>query len=1272
MEGRPITADSKHNYPSQPLWTRSTSSPSVPRLSTLAHGNSDQVLASQYLTTQVDWIPIFFPQQSSLYQAQLLQYNKLIAPGRGGGLQTAPLPPLLSTHSVHVGPRSRSSSKVSNKDSRARQSSQNCHASRGNHGASNKADRALITGRDTPPKMPPKKTDLSHPLVARPKPSTSPSNLPPHSNSVPSTPQQHARKFSFESRDHSPIANQSHSPRSAYSENNGALPPLRPLPPRQGGCKFESGQKFQRRRIPYSIGSDMLEKVDPQTLKSKLSEDDERKLTTDMRELYDRLQPTEKVEVKRRMLVQKLEKLLNDSWPGHDIRVQLFGSSGNLLCSDDSDVDICIVTPWKELEEVCKLADLLAKHGMQKVVCVSSAKVPIVKIWDPELELACDMNVNNTLALENTRMIKTYVEIDERVRPLAMIIKYWTRQRIVNDAAFGGTLSSYTWICMIIAFLQLRQPPVLPALHQRLQQQVPGMEGEIASFDDDIDKLKGFGNKNKSTLGELLFEFFRFYAHEFDYRTNVLSVRLGKVISKQEKGWHVILNNSLCVEEPFNTSRNLGNTADDTAFRGLHLELRRAFDCIAQGKLDECCAQYVYPKEEEKIFQKPPSVSRPVMLRSASQQQSNRGGRGGSFRGNRQQGQHRNNSNNNSRRASSSVPYDANGSSMFIPTGYPVAMTPQEAVMYMQPTSELMAQTISALTLQENNLRFLQYAQSQAFHMGQMQGNASQAQPSSTERPRTNSFDTPPLSAPLRPEMYYYPVQFNPAFYTQQTFPTYPSSPSTNHGAEFRRSSHRSTATSEASHGVAGSAMRSQSQPASRTGIPTAQNLAGPSHLSNGTTNIPARHINGIPMPSFIPDEGHDNEHDGSVAATPPDDERGQSYRADPSSPPRRTSATTNSIPAFGDIGKHAPNPILNSNPNPVPSQSRGRLSSDQLPQSILDRIKHNSRSPSPLGHNRAYSVGPNSAPLASVPFTPAAGVQSRDTAPLVVNGSMSKLSNGSSPRQPSQNEFSPAQYAGYDNPLHINQRLDVNNFAAETSFTHPTGPPAPRKGNSPTSDRPVVVNGSSNAATPTANQMAASQSPYDMNMTPTTNHFHAMNMSPVPVGPDGNVVAPNVLPRFPIRPTPSPLIAQLDLATEHRLRSSEQSHLSPVYEANSPSPSFSRRLEPSLDQTPVLPNSTSHNQPEFKPEVAKGKQKSPIEPQSSKLEGIPLPNPRVNGLARENGHVRGAKSESDNTGGGWQRPTRGRKKGNDAKPRSEVYPHSEQLPKNDSERKGG
>ena len=77
---------------------------------------------------------------------------------------------------------------------------------------------------------------------------------------------------------------------------------------------------------------------------------------------------------------------------------------------------------------------LTPADGMQRVVCIPAAKVRIVKVWDPELQLSCDINVNNVAAIENTRMIKTYIQLDDRVRPLAMIIKHWTKRRILNDA----------------------------------------------------------------------------------------------------------------------------------------------------------------------------------------------------------------------------------------------------------------------------------------------------------------------------------------------------------------------------------------------------------------------------------------------------------------------------------------------------------------------------------------------------------------------------------------------------------------------------------------------------------------------------------------------------------------------------------------------------------------------------------------------------------------------------------------------------------------------
>lgn len=92
-----------------------------------------------------------------------------------------------------------------------------------------------------------------------------------------------------------------------------------------------------RRRMAYRIGTDPLEKVKPENIKAKLEEDEEKRLSEDMQNLYEKLLPNQESECRRQKFVTKLEKLLNDEWPGHDIRVHMFGSSGNLLCTDESD-----------------------------------------------------------------------------------------------------------------------------------------------------------------------------------------------------------------------------------------------------------------------------------------------------------------------------------------------------------------------------------------------------------------------------------------------------------------------------------------------------------------------------------------------------------------------------------------------------------------------------------------------------------------------------------------------------------------------------------------------------------------------------------------------------------------------------------------------------------------------------------------------------------------------------------------------------------------------
>lgn len=197
-----------------------------------------------------------------------------------------------------------------------------------------------------------------------------------HSSSLPSTPYQHSRSL-FDSRSPSPEkVNGQRSPRSVHSESEGQVRsgekgsfPVR--------CKYETGMAYSRRRIPYSVGGDQLERA--KTMPKKyLNPAEEGKLSGDMRELYDRILPSRESDERRAKFKQKLEDILNEQWPGNDIKVHVFGSSGNMLCSSDSDgefgehghsnceliysVDICITTPMKALEQVCLLAKALAER----------------------------------------------------------------------------------------------------------------------------------------------------------------------------------------------------------------------------------------------------------------------------------------------------------------------------------------------------------------------------------------------------------------------------------------------------------------------------------------------------------------------------------------------------------------------------------------------------------------------------------------------------------------------------------------------------------------------------------------------------------------------------------------------------------------------------------------------------------------------------------------------------------------------------------------------
>ncbi|PSN74048.1 hypothetical protein BS50DRAFT_627414 [Corynespora cassiicola Philippines] len=1118
-----------------------------------------------------------------------------------------------------------------------------------------------------------------------------PSIVSHHSNSVPSTPLQAPRQYESRSRSPSPNGGLgSHSPRSVSSEANGAMPTLRAG--RVYKCQYETNAGLGRRRMPYT-SSDLLEKAKEEPKKT-LDPSEDGKLSGDMRELYGRLLPSQENADNREKFVRKLQSILETEWPGNEFKVHVFGSSGNMLYTGESDVDVCIQTPMKRLEEMHCLADALARNGMERVVCVPQAKVKIVKVWDPVLKLACDMNVNNTLALENTRMIKTYIQIDERVRPLAMIIKYWTKQRILNDAALGGTISSYTWICMILNFLQTRDPPILPSLHEsphRATDKPTGKPSQSA-FADDLDKLRGFGKDNKETLGQLLFNFFRRYGHEIDYEKYVISVRQGRLLTREEKNWHLEglqkeARNRLCVEEPFNIERNLGNSADDFAWRGIHLEIRRAFDLLAEGQqLTKACEQFEFPPEEKNpaLFKKPTS-SKPTLTSSVPSIRSGRGGSG--HRGGR--GGYNQKNGNYGRRSSSSASYNSNRPYLNSPPIPTMAAQDYFPRGLNEQLHDQLFQQYQMLEMQSNSLRAQlamqqQRQQAQQVHAAQLHAHSvAQAQAQAHSRgvastngspqksPYVNGRTSPRLADLSLPAnaglpqgfLYHYPGFFDPSqgntAAAQDASRTNPSSPSlANSVPGLRRGAHRASNASDSG------SIRSQSQPA-RAGAQqpvvagyapmpyydptTAATFAG-YPIARSTQEIP----NSQPTadPQYSPLSGYPEPVPGAEHGTPKE-YVGYSFAEQP---PARSlqEYTPQQIPSYTEL-----------------AQRRRRVSSEITQPLLNTALRRVSRSPSPLGgHVRSYSTG-----IAAQQGQNSQHRKDRidsthpavDNGPVIVNGSFPSQPLPSRPRSDTVESVSPADTTN-PSPLGIylnnqdqsrmsnveQQRLIVEELQRQKAEIIQASIANGSIKEGPMADM------SNLARVPSASQQTFTNLPegwinYDSSGGDQGNHSD--DVSPTRVQPQQHWrPAPYTNGLNPLDTMNAPR------APPQEIKSAGLPLLSPVFETRTPSPTVTRQPEPSKLANGLKPQGKENNNAQPR--------RSSHTPASAPKEN----NQRNQHKSPAQGNDKGGKaSAGNNSPNTWQQSHgKRKKKGKPGNKSTDTKPAGEPLPANVADRKGG
>jgi predicted nucleotidyltransferase len=310
---------------------------------------------------------------------------------------------------------------------------------------------------------------------------------------------------------------------------------------------------------------------------------DMNQLNTSLLSLAETLMPTAEERGRWESAFETVKKILLAKWP--EGRVILFGSAANGLSvrsSNDIDVSLQIAAVGDDAagksEIIEKAGIVLEDAGMNEILCLPKARVPVVKFTVPSTDTKVDITVNNTLACVNTKLLADYCKVDPRLAQLVAVVKHWAKKRAVNDP-YRGTLSSYCYVLMCIYHLQSRSPPVLPVL-QALPPTISVQVREWrAEFFDDVEALKGFGNENTQNLGELVWQFFEYWAWRHDYMSGVISIRTGSVLPKDEKDWTRRIGNErhlLCVEDPFELSHDLGRTVDRQTRDVMRKEFLRA------------------------------------------------------------------------------------------------------------------------------------------------------------------------------------------------------------------------------------------------------------------------------------------------------------------------------------------------------------------------------------------------------------------------------------------------------------------------------------------------------------------------------------------------------------------------------------------------------------------------------------------------------------------------------------------------------------------------
>ncbi|CAL7943150.1 unnamed protein product [Xylocopa violacea] len=278
---------------------------------------------------------------------------------------------------------------------------------------------------------------------------------------------------------------------------------------------------------------------------------------------------------------QSLENILKKKFP--TIQAFVFGSRVTGLGLETSDIDIYLDCGNTYSQDICEslrkenftiIKQTLYLHEKEWEITkvLEKSRTPIIKLVYKRTGIKCDISTTNGLSVENSKLIRSFIDAYPPCRKLILFIKKWYSLFNLNERQ---GLTSYALAWLVIFYLQSRFPePYLPSVATLIKQNKKSRL--ICGWETGVAKPKNV-NKPKESVSTLLMDFLKYYA-SFDYQHYVICPLMGQRITKtafaelslpmemklyieylstSKSPEYFRIDSPLCVQDPFDLAHNL-------------------------------------------------------------------------------------------------------------------------------------------------------------------------------------------------------------------------------------------------------------------------------------------------------------------------------------------------------------------------------------------------------------------------------------------------------------------------------------------------------------------------------------------------------------------------------------------------------------------------------------------------------------------------------------------------------------------------------------------